>query len=128
MDERHYVILKKDKFNDFISGLSVMQKLVAPVPKGYNRFAFEEVASGNQIALDYIPTILPAKKFFLPQRETLLEFKLGNKPKVDPVAESEQLTIFGLHTCDLAGIQCLNRCHCLLSVDLHHFYHRNDEI
>ena len=75
MEDTQYVILNKEKFNDFISTLSKMQKLVAPVAKGYNNFAFEEVTSGNEIALKYIPTILPLKKFFMPQRETLLEFK-----------------------------------------------------
>ena len=125
MDERHYVILKKDKFNDFVSGLSAMQKLVAPVPKGYNQFAFEEVTSGDQIALDYIPTILPAKKYFLPQHETLLEFKLGKNQKVDPVVESEKLTIFALHTCDLAGIQCLNIVLSIRPRDYNYLYRKN---
>ncbi|HMK50200.1 MAG TPA: Ni/Fe hydrogenase subunit beta, partial [Thermodesulfovibrionales bacterium] len=108
MEEMQYVILKKERFNGFISGLAAMQKLVAPVPKGYNNFAYEEVTDGNQIALRYIPTILPAKKFFLPQRETLLEFNSGKVFSAEPVVEYEPMTIFGLHTCDLAGIQCLN--------------------
>ncbi len=108
MEEMQYVILKKEKFNEFISDLSEMQKLVAPVAKGYNNFAYEEVVSGDQIALKYIPTILPAKKFFMPQRETLLEFKTGKGFSAEPVVEYEPMTIFGLHTCDLAGIQCLN--------------------
>ena len=125
MDERHYAILKKDRFNDFISELSAMQKLVAPIAKGYNRFAFEEVSSGNQIALEYIPTILPAKKYFLPRHETLIEFKLGKKPQADPVAESEELTIFGLHTCDLAGIQCLNIVLSIRPKDYNYLHRKN---
>ena len=108
MENSQYVILKKEKFNDFISALSKMQKLVAPVTKGYKNYAFEEVTSGNEIALKYIPTILPLKKFFMPQRETLLEFKLDKKSPAEAVVEYEPITIFGAHTCDLAGIQCLN--------------------
>ncbi len=108
MEDRQYVLLKKEKFNEFISALSRMQKLVAPVAKGHRNYAFEEVTSGNDMALKYIPTILPLKKFFMPQRETLLEFKLDKRSHAEAVVECEPVTIFGAHTCDLAGIQCLN--------------------
>jgi sulfhydrogenase subunit beta (sulfur reductase) len=108
MDSLNYLVLKKELFNDFISVLSRGKKVFAPVPKGYNNFSFEEVTSGDQIALKYIPTILPPKKFFLPQHETLLEFKIGKTLNAQPVVEYEPIIIFGVHTCDLAGIQCLN--------------------
>ncbi len=108
MEDSQYVILKKKFFGDFISKLSKMQKLVGPVSKGYNNFAFEEVSSGSEISLKYIPTVLPLKKFFMPQRENLLEFKIGKGANVEAVVEYEPMTIFGAHTCDLAGIQCLN--------------------
>lgn len=108
MGDKHYVILKKERFNDFISDLLKMQKLITPVSKGYNNFVFEEVSSGSVIALKYIPTILPPKKFFMPQRETLLEFKTTKGADAKAVVEYESMTIFGVHTCDLAGIQCLN--------------------
>jgi sulfhydrogenase subunit beta (sulfur reductase) len=108
MEDMQYVILKKERFNDFISSLSKMQKLLAPVSKGYNNFAFEEVTTGSDITLKYIPTILPPKKFFMPQLEILLEFKTTKGADAEAVVEYESITIFGVHTCDLAGIQCLN--------------------
>lgn len=108
MKDTHYMILKKENFGQFISQLSSMQKLVAPVEKGYKNFAFEPVTSAAQIALKYIPTVLPLKKYFMPQRETLLQYSMGKGMKAEAVVEYEPLTIFGAHTCDLAGIQCLN--------------------
>lgn len=108
MQDSQYVILNKERFNDFIGTLAQMQKLVAPVLKGYRNYAFEEVTSGGDIALQYIPTILPLKKYFMPQRETLLEFRLDKRSDAEAVIEYEPVTIFGAHTCDLAGIQCLN--------------------
>ncbi|MCL4475773.1 MAG: 4Fe-4S dicluster domain-containing protein [Nitrospirae bacterium] len=108
MKDIQYVILSKDNFNAFISRLSKLQKLVAPVAKGYKNYAFEEVTSGDQIAVKYIPTVLPPKKYFLPQRETLLEYNLSQGLDVRAVLEYERMALFGVHTCDLAGIQCLN--------------------
>ncbi|MBU1087668.1 MAG: 4Fe-4S dicluster domain-containing protein [Candidatus Omnitrophica bacterium] len=102
-----YVVLKKKDFNDFIAKLALMQTVVAPVKKGKKSFAFQEVTTGKEIALQYIPTILPPKKYFMPQQETIMKF---NKAKFEwtPVLEYNEITIFGVHTCDLAGIQCLN--------------------
>ncbi|HAK88466.1 MAG TPA: Ni/Fe hydrogenase subunit beta [Nitrospiraceae bacterium] len=103
-----YVILMKEDFGGFIARLAKLQKLAAPVSKGYNNFSFQEVRSGDEIALKYIPTIIPPKKFFMPRQETLLEFNIAKGLDVKPVVEHEKITLFGVHTCDLAGIQCLN--------------------
>lgn len=108
MKDMQYVILKRENFNDFIFKLTKMQKVVAPVYKGYNNFAFEEVSSGEQISVKYIPTILPPKKYFMPQYENLIEFDISNGLEAEAVLEYEPITLFGVHTCDLAGIQCLN--------------------
>lgn len=108
MRSSQYVVLRKDNFDGFISRLSKLRKLVAPVSKGHNNFAFEEVTAGYEVAVKYIPTILPPKKYLMPQRETLLEFNVSRGLESTPVVEHEKTTIFGVHTCDIAGIQCLN--------------------
>lgn len=108
MRSSQYVMLRKDNFDGFISRLSKLQKLAAPVAKGHNNFAFEEVSSGEEVAVNYLPTILPPKKYLMPQRETLLEFNVSKGLESTPVVEHEKTTIFGVHTCDMAGIQCLN--------------------
>lgn len=108
MKESQYVILKKENFNAFISKMAKLHKVFAPVSRGNNNFSFEQVSSGDEVAIRYIPTILPPKKYFMPQKETLLEFNLSKGMDSTPVAESEWAVLFGVHTCDIAGIQCLN--------------------
>ena len=102
-----YMVLAKTDFNGFIARLATLQKLAAPVRRGERSYAFAEVTSGEEISLHYIPTILPPKKYFLPQHETLVEYD-NNAYKWETLAYSEAFTIFAVHTCDLAGIQCLN--------------------
>ncbi len=105
----NYHILKKSGLDGFIRALARKMKVCAPVAKGYGNYAFEEVSSAKDIALSYIPTILPPKKYFMPQRERLLEFDIsGEKPAELAVVDAPEMAIFGVHTCDLAGIQCLN--------------------
>ena len=108
MIDQQYSVLRKEQFNGFISRLSKLHKVIAPISRGHNNYSFDEVSSGESISLKYIPTILPPKKYFMPQRETLLEFNMSKGLSAEAVVEYETMTLFGVHTCDLAGIQCLN--------------------
>ncbi len=103
-----YKILRKGNLPEFIASIKTSTKLVAPVDKGSNSFAFEEISTSQDISLKYIPTILPPKKYFMPQYETLLEYDTTDGQNMNAVVEIEDTVIFGVHTCDIAGIQCLN--------------------
>lgn len=104
-----FAVIKKLDIDSFISRLSAEMKVSAPVPKGYGQYAFEYVTSGKNVVYGkYIPTILPPKKYFMPQREILLEYNITEGQKMEAVVEYEKIVLFGVHTCDLAGIQCLN--------------------
>ncbi|MBU0651194.1 4Fe-4S dicluster domain-containing protein [bacterium] len=105
MDKK--VILNKSDFDGFIAQLTKIQKVAAPVSKGYNSYAFQEVKTADEISLEYIPTILPPKKYFMPQKENIQKFN-KEKNTWTPIVETEKLILFGVHTCDLAGINCLN--------------------
>jgi sulfhydrogenase subunit beta (sulfur reductase) len=105
----NYHILQKDNLECFIKSLAKTMKVYAPVAKGHNNFAFEEVTTAAEISMKYIPTILPPKKYFMPPREKLLDFDLtGGKPADKANLDAPEIAVFAVHTCDLAGIQCLN--------------------
>ncbi len=108
MKTEHYRILEKSKITDFLDRLNTISKVAAPVYKGFNNYAFQTIKSAEEVSLKYIPTVIPPKKYFLPTNESLLEFSLGNELKVEPTVEYENLILFGVHTCDIAGIRCLN--------------------
>lgn len=104
-----YAILQKKNFDKFVMSLLQKIKVIAPVAKGNNQYSFEEISSSSEIALKYIPTILPPKKYFMPQYETLAEYDVSRgKQTMQAVVEYEEMVLFGVHTCDLAGIQNLN--------------------
>ena len=103
-----YRILKKSLINQFIDRLLSFSIISAPAYKGFNNYAFQEIKSPEEVSLKYIPTIIPPKKYFLPIRETLLEFQTDNELKIEAVTEYENLILFGVHTCDINAIKCLN--------------------
>ncbi len=104
--DRYYKLDKK-YCHEFIAGLASKHKVVAPVKKGEKNYVFAEIDSPEQVAKNYIPTIIPPKKYFFPTRETLVEYDVRNQ-KETAVVEYDKLIIYGVRTCDLAGIQCLN--------------------
>ena len=100
------LILKKDRFGDFVTHLMQSHRVVAPVAKGQD-FAFEEVESPEdaaRIRMDYSRTILPPKKFLLPVYERLLEFSGASPDAAEPVINVEPTIILGVHPYDLHGI------------------------
>ena len=68
-----YAILQKENLNRFIIGLAENIQVVAPIYQEYHSYAFEEVRTAERIAVTYIPTILPPKKYCAPQHETLIQ-------------------------------------------------------
>lgn len=102
-----YVYLAKADLGKFVECLKAHHRVVAPVKKE-NLFVFADVESADQISLDYIPTILPPKKYFFPQKEVLGEFKMGETSMEKTEVELEPTVIFGAHTCDIDGMECLD--------------------
>ena len=119
------VLLDKTKLPAWISFLVARQKMVGAVPLGNRQFKFAEIHSFEELALHYIPTILPPKKYFMPQHETLLTYDIERGQEMQTVVEVEELILFGVHTCDLAGIQCLNMVFADRPRDLHYQTRKN---
>ena len=61
-----------------------------------------------EVCLEYIPTILPPKKYYFPQKEKLFKFTVSPFKTGKAIAEFEEFILFGVHTCDIAGIQCMD--------------------
>lgn len=106
-------ILSKEKLPEFVRALQKKFRVVGPV-QTQTGYAFDDITDPAQIVLDYTTTILPPKKYFLPQREVLFEFEStsnGNRHiEMRPVYQDvEPLVIFGVHACDLHGIMLYDK-------------------
>ncbi len=100
-------IIRKDDLRPFVESLMAENTVVAPVPKA-NKFAFAEVASFDEIALGYNTSLISPRKYFFPQIETVLSFKLGKEPSAEAVVESSPRILFGVHPCDVVATWLLD--------------------
>lgn len=69
---------------------------------------FAELIPGILPDLSAIRTLLPPKKYLLHPRETILKYTSEAGYQL-PAEEVRRLILFGLHPCDLAGINYLDR-------------------
>jgi sulfite reductase subunit B len=98
-------LLLKEDFENFLNSLIQEDSLnVIGVKSKDNKFAFGRLESASELRLDYDVTLLPPKKYFFPQRETLLNYDVakGFLPK-DP-AELKPMVIIGVHPYDIVAL------------------------
>jgi sulfhydrogenase subunit beta (sulfur reductase) len=102
-----YVSLKKSNLNLWLEYLKNKAKLYA-VRKKENLFVFRPVKDVEDVCLEYIPTILPPKKYYFPQKEKLFKFSAQPFKTAKAIDKFDEFILFGVHTCDIAGIQCMD--------------------
>lgn len=78
----------------------------APVRGDDGVVRFAALTSGVHPDLSAARTLLSPKKYLLHPQETILNYMAGYQP---PTEEARPLILFGLHPCDLAGINYLDR-------------------
>ncbi len=102
-----YAVIKKDDLGKWVTHLKKKARLYAPKKKE-NLYVFRPVKDASEISLQYIPTILPPKKYYFPQKEKLFKFTVNPFKTGKAIKEFEEFILFAVHTCDIAGIQCMD--------------------
>jgi sulfhydrogenase subunit beta (sulfur reductase) len=85
----------------WVQQLSAEQSVYAPQAVG-DQFAFRRLETADALRLDYDVTILPPKKYFQPQQETLVRFT--REGEFQSVLPQERFVLFGVHPYDFEAI------------------------
>ena len=111
-------IMTKEDFLAFVDALIEHEpgKVVGVKSKG-SKFVFDELSSAQELRLDYDVTILPPKKYFLPQYETMMCYDLSKPFSVKREVKIEPLIIIGIHPYDLIAIQQMEKLYLDTNVD-----------
>lgn len=97
-------ILHKSELNKFLEKLKSKGELIAPVKTDMVRF--QKVEKVQDVCFESNP-FFPIKKYFLPNKENLLQIKSGLTKKVISVKENK--IIFGARLCDINGLRVLDK-------------------
>lgn len=98
------MFLSKESVVPFIEHLASQQKVFAPNKKVHGSITFEEVNDANDVVLNYARALLSVKKYFLPQRETLLKYKLDDNSFEKQEIEQVNAIFLGVHNYDLQAV------------------------
>lgn len=104
-------IISKENFQGFVNDLiSNDERDVVGVQSKDKKYVFEDLERAEDLTLDYDVTILPPKKYFMPQREAILEYEEQDGDfSIDPLKEVEPRIIIGIHPYDLIAIEQLDK-------------------
>lgn len=112
-------IIPKNALKSWIARLqSNGYRVVGPVSK-HGQYVFDDIRDVDQLEIDYPTTVLPPKKFLLPQREELFSFNTQTLDMQETI-DAIPTVIFGVHTCDLHAIKLLDKVHDTGYVDQHY--------
>ena len=103
--------LGADALAGFITGLMSQAPVIAPVAKR-SAFVFAELASPDELRLDYDTTILPPKRLFFPPRQPLINFSATG---FTSCSQPRPQILFGVHLHDVKAIDMADtfyRDHC----------------
>jgi len=99
-------IITKKNLNSFVNNLikDKTREIVGVKAKG-ERFVFGQLENAGELRLDYDVTILPPKKYFLPQYETLINFNLETPFDVKENDHETSKIIIGIHPYDIIALE-----------------------
>ena len=98
-------IISKEDFQSFIDALIKDDSLnVIGVKSRGNKFAFAPLESAKELRLDYDVTLLPPKKYFFPQRETLFTYDLSDGFSAKNPEEIKPMVLVGVHPYDIVAL------------------------
>jgi len=105
-----YVISQAGLY-DFLGALMASQPVMGPTERpdqpGHHHFA--RLNDPAQFAADYTTTTLPPKAAFSPPNETLFAFSLRRPPRFSLARDTFPFVLIGVHPCDLAAIDALDK-------------------
>ena len=99
-------IITKKEFLVFVDALIEDESIdIEGVKAKGEKFVFGSLESADELQLDYDVTILPPKKYFLPQYETMMTFDLSKPFDVERVEDPKPRIIIGVHPYDIVAIK-----------------------
>ena len=98
-------VISKESFTEFVNAMIKDSSLnVIGVKAKGDKFAFGPLESANELRLDYDVTLLPPKKYFFPQRETLVTYNVGKGFSAKEPSETKPTVIIGVHPYDMVAL------------------------
>jgi sulfhydrogenase subunit beta (sulfur reductase) len=105
-------VIKREDLFRLMSRFLEDREVIAPIKGHGGEVIFYPIESIEDVAWDwtYVNTVLPPKRFFLPQTEELFHYKNGKGGyEIEPIYNDRVRMIFGIRPCDVNALLFLDR-------------------
>ena len=122
-------LISKENFTDFVNAMikDASLNVIGVKTKG-SKFAFGPLESANELRMDYDVTLLPPKKYFFPQRETLVTYNVGTGFSAKDESEKKLTVIVGVHPYDIVALLHMDEIFSETKSDPYYFEKRKSSI
>lgn len=111
-----FKVFNKEELENLFSLFARGYRVIAPIEKstsadGKPIYGFRRARKFSQLRLDFTMTHLPAKRYFLPFKEELANFRINDRDweKSTDYKVDEPIVMFGLHACDINALNKLDK-------------------
>ncbi len=123
-------LISKENFTEFVNAMINDSSLnVIGVKAKGGKFAFGPLETASELRMDYDVTLLPPKKYFFPQRETLVTYNVGTGFSSKNLSENKpSMVIIGVHPYDIVALLHMDEIFSETKSDPYYFEKRNSSI
>jgi NAD(P)H-flavin reductase/formate hydrogenlyase subunit 6/NADH:ubiquinone oxidoreductase subunit I len=122
-------VISKENFGSFVKSLIDDDSLnVVGVKAKGDKYAFGPLESADQLKMDYDVTLLPPKKYFFPQRETLATYNIGKGFSAKSPKETKTMVLIGVHPYDIVALLHMDEIFAETKSDPYYFEKRKNSI
>ncbi|RCK77622.1 MAG: Sulfhydrogenase II subunit b [Ignavibacteriae bacterium] len=100
--------LPKANFQKFLLSLKNYGEVHIPKKKSEESYVFAPMEDPSEVALEYLRTIIPPKKYFFKPKESIFHYGDGNHFNEHIEDIDKKIVLFGLHPCDIHGLKILD--------------------
>jgi sulfite reductase subunit B len=119
--------ITKENLRSMIASLAKEMEIIG-VKARNGKYVFDKIARFDDLSLDYDVTYLPPTKYFLPEKEVLLKFKVGEETPAEPVVVTEKRAIIGVHPYDIKAIELLDEVYLATNTDPYYNARRQNTV
>jgi len=102
--------ITREKLLKLLEEVSKERTLIAPIRnERLGDVNFLPVSDCAEICFDYDNTTTPPKEFFFPQYECMFTFSGVSNDSIEVADISEEIVLFGVRSCDVKGIELLDK-------------------
>jgi sulfite reductase subunit B len=121
------VFITKRNFKSFMKKLADKMEIIG-VKSKQGKYVFDKIDNIQELCLDYDVTVNPPTRYFLPAKEVLLKYRLGEKDSVEPVIPTTPRVIVGVHPYDIKAMELIDEVYKNVNPDPNYTARRNNTV